>query len=95
MLPYAGLFSLCRRHNNTPAMQGREFNQWFSKDLIAKESFMKKVIICAEASALHLKKAIVDFLSGEGYDFTDATSRDDLSYIEAGSMKRSSRVPHP
>lgn len=42
-------------------MQGREFNQWFSKDLIAKESFMKKVIICAEASALHLKKAIVDF----------------------------------
>ena len=64
---------------------GREFNHWFSKDLIAKESFMKKVIICAEASALHLKKAIVDFLSGEGYDFTDATSRDDLSYIEAGS----------
>ena len=40
---------------------GREFNHWFSKDLIAKESFMKKVIICAEASALHLKKAIVDF----------------------------------
>ena len=26
------------------------------------------------------------FASGEGYDFTDATSRDDLSYIEAGSI---------
>ena len=47
---------------------------------------MKKVIVCAEASAVHLKKVIVDFLTNEGYDFVDATSRDDLSYIEAGSI---------
>ena len=47
---------------------------------------MKKVIVCAEASAVHLKKVIVDFLAKEGYDFVDATSRDDLSYIEAGSI---------
>ena len=47
---------------------------------------MKQVIVCAEASAVHLKKVIVDFLTGEGYDYVDATSRDDLSYIEAGSI---------
>ena len=47
---------------------------------------MKKVIGCAEASAVHLKNVIVDFLEKEGYEFTDATSRDDLSYIEAGSI---------
>ena len=29
---------------------------------------MKKVIVCAEASAVHLKKVIVDFLAKEGYD---------------------------
>ena len=47
---------------------------------------MKKVIICAEASAVHLKNVIVDYLAKEGYYFVDATSRDDLSYIEAGSI---------
>jgi ribose 5-phosphate isomerase B len=47
---------------------------------------MKKVIVCAEASAVHLKNVIADFLTREGYDFFDATSRDDLSYIEAGSI---------
>ncbi len=47
---------------------------------------MKRVLICAEGSAVHLKNAIVGFLTKEGYDFTDATSRDDLSYIEAGSI---------
>ena len=47
---------------------------------------MKKVIVCAEASAVHLKNAIVDFLAKEGYEFVDATSRDDLTYIEAGSI---------
>ncbi|MDO5701978.1 MAG: RpiB/LacA/LacB family sugar-phosphate isomerase [Lachnospiraceae bacterium] len=47
---------------------------------------MKKVIICAEASAVHLKNAIVDFLEKEGYEYTDATERDDFSYIEAGSI---------
>lgn len=47
---------------------------------------MKKVIICAEASAIHLKNVIVDFLEKEGYEYTDATERDDLSYIEAGSI---------
>ena len=46
---------------------------------------MKEVIVCAEASAVHLKNAIVDFLAKEGYEFVDATSRDDLTYIEAGS----------
>ena len=44
------------------------------------------VIICAEASAVHLKNVIVDFLAKEGYDFKDATERDNLSYIEAGSI---------
>ena len=47
---------------------------------------MKQVIICAEASAVHLKNVLVDFLGKEGYDYTDATERDDLSYIEAGSV---------
>ena len=47
---------------------------------------MKKVIICAEASAVHLKNVLTAFLEKEGYDFFDATSRDDLSYIEAGSI---------
>jgi integrase len=47
---------------------------------------MKEVIVCAEASAVHLKNAIVDFLAKEGYEFVDATSRDDLTYIEAGSI---------
>ena len=47
---------------------------------------MKKVIICAEASAVHLKKAIVEFFEKEGYEYFDATSREDLSYIEAGSI---------
>ena len=47
---------------------------------------MKKVIICAEASAVHLKNVIVDFLQKEGFEYQDATSREDLSYIEAGSI---------
>jgi len=47
---------------------------------------MKKVIVCAESTGVHLKNVIVNFLTQEGYDFTDATSRDDLSYIEAGSI---------
>lgn len=44
------------------------------------------MIVCAEASAVHLKNVIVDFLSREGYEFTDAASRDDFSYIETGSI---------
>ena len=47
---------------------------------------MKKVVVCAEASAVHLKNVIVDFLAQEGYEFFDATSRNDLTYIEAGSI---------
>lgn len=47
---------------------------------------MKNVVICAEASAVHLKNVIVEFLSKEGYSFKDATERDNLSYIEAGSI---------
>ena len=47
---------------------------------------MKKVIVLAESTGVHLKNVIIQFLTQEGYDFTDATSRDDLSYIEAGSI---------
>ena len=35
---------------------------------------MKEVIVCAEASAVHLKNAIVDFLAKEGYSDKRLTS---------------------
>ena len=47
---------------------------------------MKKVIVCAEASAIHLKDAVTEFLAKEGYAFEDATKTDGLTYIEAGSI---------
>ena len=47
---------------------------------------MKKIIICAESSAIHLKKAITAYLTEYGYDYTDATANDNLTYIEAGSI---------
>lgn len=46
---------------------------------------MSKVLVVAEASAYHLKEVIVKFLEKEGYDFTDGTVSENMTYIEAGS----------
>jgi len=46
----------------------------------------KKLIVAAEASAMHLKEHTVKFLEQEGYDFTDATGDGLMTYIEAGSV---------
>ena len=46
---------------------------------------MKKIIICAEASAVHLKNVIAEYLKEKGYDFYDATENENMTYIEAGS----------
>ena len=46
----------------------------------------KKVIICAEESAVHLKNQIVPFLKEKGYDYTDATDNDHMSYTQVGSV---------
>ena len=45
---------------------------------------MKKIAIAAEASALHLKERLVEFMQIKGYDFTDLTCDQEMSYVEAG-----------
>lgn len=46
---------------------------------------MKKIIIAGEASALHLKNSVVSFMEKKGYDFTDVTGDQEMSYIAVGS----------
>ena len=45
----------------------------------------KKLVIAAEKSGEHLKNSIVKFMEANGYDFTDLTAPEGMSYIDAGS----------
>ena len=45
----------------------------------------KKIVIAGEKSGEHLKDSIVKFLAAKGYDYTDVTAPEGMSYIAAGS----------
>ncbi|MBO5999044.1 MAG: RpiB/LacA/LacB family sugar-phosphate isomerase [Lachnospiraceae bacterium] len=45
----------------------------------------KKIIIAGEKSGEHLKNSVVKFMESKGYDFTDVTTEEPMSYIDAGS----------
>ncbi len=45
----------------------------------------RKIVIAAEQSGVHLKESIVRFLAEKGYDYTDVTTPEGMSYIQAGS----------